>query len=192
MRTFIAIPLPGEIHQKLADLIQRLKEPGNHAVRWVTAENIHLTLKFLGEVAPEKAQDISHAMEEIAGQAHFFDIRIKHTGAFPNLKRPRVFWVGISQFDELKNLQEMLEKKMERLGFESENRPFSPHLTLGRVNESASRQELDRIVEKITRNQAIELGSVHVTEMQLFKSDLTPKGSIYSVLFTANLSKSEP
>jgi RNA 2',3'-cyclic 3'-phosphodiesterase len=189
MRTFIAVPLADEIHRKLAALIQRLKEPGNRAVRWVAPENIHLTLKFLGEVAGDKVRDITQALEELAGECHPFDICIQHTGAFPNLKRPRVFWVGISQYEELKNIQGLVEKKMEKLGFEGENRSFSPHLTLGRVNDAASHSDLDRVIEKTTREQAVDLGSVHVEEMHLFKSELTPRGSIYTTLFTVHLSK---
>jgi|WetSurMetagenome_2_1015567.scaffolds.fasta_scaffold39050_4 RNA 2',3'-cyclic 3'-phosphodiesterase len=192
MRTFIAIPLPDEIHQKLAELIRNVREQNNHFVRWVNAENIHLTLKFLGEVDSEKIPAITQSILETAQQSDPFDLQVKQTGAFPNLKRPRIFWVGVSQLEKLKTLQELLEIKMAKLGFEIEKRPFSPHLTLGRVNERASHEELESTVKKISSLETVDLGIVHVDTIKLFKSELSSKGSLYTPLFTAKLSKLEP
>jgi RNA 2',3'-cyclic 3'-phosphodiesterase len=189
MRTFIAIPLPEHIHHQLADIIDKLREPGNQAIRWVAPQNIHLTLKFLGEIPPQKTRDVSRVLEEIAAQTHPFTLEIQRTGCFPNMKSPRVLWVGVSQLEDLKVVHEKLERKLESLDFQMENRPFSPHLTLGRVNERALPTDLIKTVEKIRALQNLSLGDVNVDQMTLFKSDLTPKGSIYSPLLTVHFLK---
>ena len=190
IRAFIAIDLTAEITQKLEQVLAELKArlPAN-AIRWVAAQNIHLTIKFLGDVAIHKQGPLTKILQTEASRHAAFDIQVGELGVFPNLRRPHVVWIGVKAPPELVVLQNGVESGMAQLGYPPEERPFSPHLTLGRVSRNASPDELRRISDALSKRQVDWLGEVHVQAVHLYRSDLQPGGSIYTRLFTANLAE---
>ena len=132
IRAFIAIKLPDDIKEHLAFVITRLKPGLENAVKWVNPEAIHLTLKFLGNVPSHKIADITEAISGVAGKTGAFDLELNGCGVFPNLKWPRVAWVGLGgNIDAIKLLQQEIDLALRPFGFTPEVREFSPHLTLG-------------------------------------------------------------
>lgn len=153
IRTFIALDLPPAIHQAIERLSLELQRT-QAAVSWVKPGRMHLTLKFLGDVQPEKIGEISTALERVTSNTLPFRIRPVGCGAFPSTKQMRVVWVGLQgDLDPLKRLQQDLEDAMASSGFERETRSFKPHLTLGRVR---GRQNLHALQEALLANQSFE------------------------------------
>ena len=188
LRAFIAIELPGGLQKEISQVIERLQTTaGKSAVRWVAASNIHLTLKFLGDIAPTSLGVIEEALRIEAGLHSGFRMEAGGLGAFPNTKRPRVIWLGVDAPPELTSLQRGIDSATAKLGYASETRPFSPHLTLGRVRENASSSELSALASKLNEVRFHSPGSFDVGAVQLFKSDLLPGGSVYTRLFSASL-----
>ncbi len=191
IRAFIAIELPAEVQQSLDEVMRqlrhRLQTLPKDAVRWVPAGNIHLTLKFLGEVSLANL-DLLKEMLLTEAKAHPpFEFSVGGLGAFPNAKSPRVVWVGVQAPPELLTLQGAIESKMEMLGYSREERPFSPHLTLGRVSRNTTNPEARQVGEALQAIKVGFLGLVCAQGVSLFKSDLRPTGSVYTCLLTAPL-----
>ena len=184
IRTFIAIGLPDNVHHALADVQQRLRnEPGGSAGRWVRPENIHLTLKFLGDVEEASVPAISARMRRACAGVAPFEVTIEGTGCFPNTRRPRVVWAGIGKPHEmLSNLQDRVEKQMEALGMQREGRPYSPHLTLGYARKNARRHEIEALGRLVADDQPDRIATVLVEGITLFRSELTHQGAIYTAL----------
>ncbi len=187
IRAFIAIELSKEIQTGLDGVLKRLR-PATEAVRWVPAGNIHLTLKFLGDTPVEKVEPLKKSMESEAIRHEPFEIQVGTLGAFPNPRRPRVIWVGVQAPAELARLAAGVEKAVQSLGFVPEERPFSPHLTLGRVSQHASYDEIGALAELITNTRVESLGIARVDKIHLFRSDLRSTGAVYTSLFEARLS----
>jgi 2'-5' RNA ligase len=150
-------------------------------LRWTRPEALHLTLKFLGETAPEALDDITRVISEAAALTAPFTLRLHGTGAFPSLARPRVLWIGADPAPELLRLQAEMGHALEPLGFAPEPGPFRPHLTLGRVRRGAERSaELRRLPELLSgvRFEA----ALPVPSLELMRSHLAPEGSRYEVV----------
>ncbi|MGQ9666787.1 MAG: RNA 2',3'-cyclic phosphodiesterase [Anaerolineae bacterium] len=184
IRSFVAVPLGEELHRELDRLLRRLQAdapPG--AVKWVPAANIHLTLKFLGDIRPEQVEPILKALGTAVGELPPFSFVVEGFGCFPGVRRPRVLWAGVRETTgRLQVLQERVERALNPLGFPPEGRAFSPHLTLGRVREGVRPAELRGISQWIERTHVGELGVHTVTTVILFRSDLRPAGPIYTPL----------
>ncbi len=182
IRSFIAIELPDELRQKLGELEARLKSGGQRQVRWVNPNSIHLTLKFLGNITADKVNEITGVMEGVAREIPPFRLEVKGPGVFPNPKRARVAWVGLSgEVDKLLQLQQNLEANLETLGFAAELRAFTPHLTIARVNDVASPEERQKFGELVT-GTGFEAGNIKVDAISLMRSQLSRAGAIYSRL----------
>lgn len=190
IRAFIAIELPPDIQNRLEQVSQQLQQVlAGSPIRWVQTSNMHLTLKFLGDVS-EKNLDLLTEMIRNEAESHFeHEFSVGGLGAYPSLKRPRVIWVGVEAPAELLALQTGIENKTVKLGYPREERPFSPHLTLGRVSRSVTNQENRRIGEALQVVKIGFLGVVFVKEIRLYKSVLKPSGPEYTSLFTASLAK---
>lgn len=188
MRTFIAIELPKEIKQSLANLQSDLKTT-NADVKWVNPDNIHLTLKFLGEISDDKIDKITKIMQDISLSKPSFSIHLSNLGAFPSIRSPRVIWIGIEKgISETKELAKELEKKIEKIGIHRDNKGFSCHITLARVRSNLNRGLLAKKLEDlIGRPLNIPHPEIPVTKITLFKSTLTPKGPIYESIYLTNL-----
>ena len=188
LRAFIAIELPVELQKAISRSTGQLqKSAGKSGVRWVLVENIHLTLKFLGEVSPSQVDLLQQMLTIEAHQYSRFQISIRQLGAFPNSRRPRVIWLGVDAPPELASLQRGIELAAAKLGYPPEEHAFSPHLTLGRVRENASATEVTGLCAALESIKIDTLGMAQVDAIHLFKSDLLPNGAIYSKLFSANL-----
>lgn len=186
MRTFIAIELAQEIKDRLAE-IQKELASSQADIKWVKPENIHLTLKFLGEVEEAKIPEIIQRLQELGGQIKPFTLRISGLGAFPGLKSARVIWVGVKEdTDELGKLAEIIEDGLVKLGFPKEGRKFSAHLTLGRLRSNKNADKLGQELEKI---QIPGRAAQWINSIGLFKSVLHPAGAVYQKLSEISLSK---
>jgi 2'-5' RNA ligase len=152
-------------------------------------ENIHLTLKFLGNISLPNVDFLTQILATEADSCSQFDISISGIGSFPNSKRPRVLFIGIQAPAELDALQRGVESACARLGFKSEARPFSPHLTIGRVRQTVTFAEQKRIREILEETKIDSLGTASVNSVHLYNSDLKPTGAVYTKLFSAPLSK---
>jgi len=183
IRAFIAVEIDSQVVAKISAAITELKSrvPGVH---WVAPTNIHLTLKFLGNVEEEQIDRIGAALEEQIHPFPRFTINAKGLGVFPDLRRPRILWVGLAGI-ELESLVSRLESALEALDFAPEKRTFTPHLTVGRWRQS------DRAPK--TLRQTLEdwkdypFGSTNVDEVILFQSVLKPERAIHARLRTVTL-----
>jgi 2'-5' RNA ligase len=182
MRTFIAIPLPGEIKDSLSRLQGHLKL-ANADVSWVQRQNIHLTLKFLGEIDEPKANLVKDTLEHIAHTIRPFTIRLLTLGAFPRAASPRIIWVGVDIGEaEVTALAQSIEQALSEKGFIREERPFSSHITLGRVRSGKNRGELTKHIEELNQKFNKEKTEFTVKVITFFKSTLTPNGPVYEPL----------
>lgn len=187
MRTFIAIELPKQIKDVLADLQAHLKQ-SNADVKWVKPENIHLTLKFLGEIDEDKLVKITEIIERIASQKKQFQIKLSRLGAFPKKGFPRVLWVSVDKGDEeTKAIVKELEENIERLGIPKEERPFSSHITIGRIRSPLNKDKLLKALNESEDYFAAESIEFDVTGITLFKSALGPGGPVYEALKEVNM-----
>jgi 2'-5' RNA ligase len=189
IRAFIAIEMSPEIRRRLDQVSDELKRRlKDIPVRWVPVENIHLTLKFLGDVSVANLEVLKKILQsEIAGH-HPFEMSVGELGAFPSNRRPRVIWVKVQAPAELEAVQRGIETESTRLGYAREERAFSPHLTLGRVSRNASSRDIHRISEVLDSYKVGFLGATRVQTVHLFRSDLQPGGAVYTCLFTVPLS----
>jgi 2'-5' RNA ligase len=188
IRAFIAIDLTPEIIQHLEQVsVQLKKRLEGVPVRWVPVDNIHLTLKFLGDVSLANVEMLKKILQTEVDGHHAFEISVGGLGAFPSPRRPRVVWVGVEAPSELTAVQNGVENAMSRLGYPREERAFSAHLTLGRVSRNAVGRDERLIGESIEAIKLGFLGVARVNEVHLYKSDLHPNGAVYTRLSTARL-----
>jgi len=160
-------------------------------VKWVDPYSTHLTLKFLGNVAVDRIDEITRAIEEAARGISPFHLEVKELGVFPNLRRVQVAWVGVSgEVDKLSQLQQRTESNLARLGFAPESRPFTPHLTLARLRDWASTDERQRFGQLIAGTKFEAAYTIEVDAISLMRSQLTREGAIYSRLSLVELNKS--
>ncbi len=177
MRLFVALELSDVVRAAVRELLDRLQR-ARADVRWVRAEGMHLTLKFIGEVPEEKLASIKQALS-VTRSAKPVEMTFRGLGYFPHERRPRVLWVGIEASENLAELAAQMEAALEPLGITRENRPFVPHLTLGRFK---STQRLEPLQKEIASLPSIELGRVETREFFLFQSKLSSKGAEYTKL----------
>lgn len=188
IRAFIAIEMPEAVRAALSALEASLQPEQHTYVKWVAPSSIHLTLKFLGNIpqrqVPEIVEAVTHASKGISP----FQLHLGGLGAFPNLGRPRVIWVGLTgEVDAVMRLQRSIDQALVPLGFDMEARPFTAHLTLGRLRERATHEERRRIGGLVTATQFEAATPMSVREVSLMRSRLTPAGAIYSRLASVEL-----
>ncbi|MFH1648060.1 MAG: RNA 2',3'-cyclic phosphodiesterase [Chloroflexota bacterium] len=188
IRSFIAVELTPEIKLALTRLQDHLKAGCRAPVRWVEPGNIHLTLKFLGNINPGLTGSVATALEKAAAGMRPLHLEVTGLGVFPNPRRVQIVWVGMAgELESLGRLQQRIESGLAPLGFKAESRPFTPHLTLGRVRESAApdeRQDLGRLIADSTFEGG---GQMEVDAVYLMRSRLTPEGPVYSRLSSVRL-----
>ncbi len=180
IRSFIAIELPEVLRHKLKRLLEEFKDTGAD-VKWVRLESVHLTLKFLGSVSHEKLEKIATAVRPVVETFEPFQLTAHGIGCFPSSRNPRIVWAGLGEEGgTVARLQREIESKTADLGFPPEERPFRPHLTLGRVRSPKKR---DSLVDMIEKTSQIDLGSFAADKVILFRSDLRPEGAIYTKMY---------
>jgi 2'-5' RNA ligase len=188
-RLFIAVPLPKSLLKRLGDVQYRLEGKVPHrSVRWVRAEGIHLTLKFLGDTPQDKIPTIQEALTVVARNAPACDLTVSGLGCFPSCRRPRVLWVGVQEpTGRLRALWKAVEEVMISVGYKPERHGFSPHLTLGRVRRQSSRGDLKEIGDAVTGTAADRLAAFSADRFELIRSMLKPTGAEYTTLATFRL-----
>ena len=188
LRAFIAIELPDQLQNTLEKQTARLRQTlGNDLIRWIPTKNIHLTLKFIGDIAASHVDFLKQLLTQTADSHPQFTLQIGGIGSFPNSKRPRVLWAGIHAPAELTSLQKSIEAGTTRLGYEKEEKTFSPHLTLGRVRQNLNETTLQKTRITLGTIQLGNIDSTRVDSIHLYKSELHTSGSVYTKLFSAPL-----
>ncbi len=188
LRTFVALEMPVPIEDQLSNVINSLKADLNDVpVRWVAVENIHLTLKFIGETSEENVQQISSLIQNCAQTVSPFELQVTGFGVFPDTRRPLVLWVGVSAPENLATLQQKIESGLAHLGYPVEDRPFNPHLTIARVRRGTGAPDAKRIMAAMDAHKTISSDPVLIDSVSLFQSVLNRNGSVYNRLFSAPL-----
>ena len=189
IRSFIAIELDDNIRRALGEVQEKLQaERAAKMVRWTAPESIHITLKFLGEVDAGKMPALQNAIADACKGIAPFTLALRGVGVFPNTRRTNIVWVGAEgQVEIATELAQKIEDACVILGFAREDRPFTPHLTIGRVKRDASPDDRRFIGEMIERAQIGTLGESHVDHVSLMKSELRPGGSVYTRLMQVGL-----
>ena len=178
IRSFLAIELNENLYRSLEDLIGKLRST-RYDVRWVAPRNIHLTIRFFGEISSHDIGVISTAATRAVSTTAPFEINITGLGAFPSLRSPRVIWAGIEKPEPLMALEEMITAELKGIDWPPPDKPFRPHITLGRVKSSRGKLDLFEILKKYN---AVNPGRLLVDHISLIKSDLRPSGPVYSPL----------
>jgi 2'-5' RNA ligase len=178
IRSFVAIECNDVNIVSNVSRVQRSLSSAKADVKFVEPENIHLTLKFLGDVQEELIDNVIDVVKEVSFEP--FNFTIEGVGVFPSLRRPQTIWAGITNgLTDLSQVFNLVEDGLSKLGFEKERRRFNPHLTLGRVRSGRNR---DKLVEALKAHADEKFGEVRVDKITLKKSVLTPKGPIYTNL----------
>ena len=187
MRTFIALDISPEIQDAIREATASLRRETGSIVRWAQTENLHLTLKFLGEISPDGVNQLTQMLHAEAAIHVPFEMHIGGLGAFPNLKRARVIIIGIQAPVGLEALARGIESVCIRLGYAPEARGFHPHLTIGRVKQELTAEEGSKLRRALESSAIDSPGTARVDSVQLYKSDLKPDGAVYTRLFSAPL-----
>lgn len=182
-RTFIALELSEPVKKSLVRVQQQIGSKTG-GIKWVRPENMHLTLKFLGATAEDKIGAVAEVLARAAAGVTGIEMVVSGFGAFPNRSNPKVVWAGLETGDVLFKLHKEIDLSLEPLGFQREKRPFSPHLTLGRVRDAKARKMLRTVFEKIP---AEPIGWFTADRLTFYKSELMPQGPVYSILKQMNL-----
>jgi 2'-5' RNA ligase len=185
MRLFVALDIDAEIRGRIAQFLDGVRGFAPDA-RWVSAESLHITLKFIGEWPAERLKDLKGALAGVRGRPT--EITFSGTGFFPTAKSARVFWVGIQAGPELASLAGAVDIATSALGIESEKRAFAPHLTLARtgsgrpqrMSSDCSNPSFRRLQDKLAAMPAPAFGTMSPREFFLYESKLSPKGAVYT------------
>jgi 2'-5' RNA ligase len=183
VRSFVAVDIEEpEVVRRIENVQREVLQLGLD-VKLVERENLHLTLRFLGEIPQSRINDVIKALSGV--KANKFQIKLAEIGVFPDLSRPRVLWIGVSQgADELVKLANAVRQVVDKFAEHREEREFTPHLTIGRIKTS---RNVEKMRELVARYRGVEFGVVTVDKIKLKKSVLTPRGPIYSDLFVQPL-----
>ncbi|MBI3668113.1 MAG: RNA 2',3'-cyclic phosphodiesterase [Acidobacteria bacterium] len=174
MRLFTALDLSQEVFENLQRLLNKLRPAAR--LRWSRPESLHLTLKFIGEWPEEKLEALCEMLQGVPAPAPF-EVQVSGVGFFPNAKAPRVFWAGIAACPELSQLAGEVDRALEPLGVAREARPYSPHLTLARIQERAPLDGLHRAIQAIP---SLDFGRFTPDRFYLYQSRLVSGGSVYT------------
>lgn len=199
MRLFVAINLPDHVRNGVSGLVEKLRASGGR-VRWARRENVHLTLKYLGEVTPPLAEDVISSLAGCLADKSVVELRFVGMGVFPDARRPCVIWLGVGGNRALSTLAEIhrdIDEGLARLGFEPDARPFRPHLTIGRIrrvrgkgvsrsagNEGLVGRRLERLLESVDVPDEV----FRVDSIELMESVLKPSGAEYATVSSFTLS----
>lgn len=188
MRLFVAINLPEEVRKAVREAVKPLEERGLPA-RWLNPESYHVTLKFIGEVRPDREADCVEVLRRVCSGYRPADLTLEEVGAFPSLRRPNVVWVGVDPTPQLRALKHDLEHGYASLGVDRETRAFRPHVTVARAHDDANAGEF-RLLEDLARGIDLE-ASFTARHLDLMRSRLRSDGAVYSVEHEVSLSGGE-
>ncbi len=175
-RGFIAVDITAI--QKLTEFEKEIEETGAN-IKLVEPKNIHITLKFLGDTEEYLIDEIEKIMKDAVKETKPFNIQLKGTGVFPNTDYIKVVWIGIEHRDQAGAIAHKIDEQLAKIGFKKEKRGFSPHLTIARVRSAKNKEKLVQVIEKYND---VEFADLQIDSIKLKKSDLIPKGPIYTTL----------
>jgi RNA 2',3'-cyclic 3'-phosphodiesterase len=189
LRTFIAIELDETLRLAIKHVQDKFKRQAPpDSVRWVAPDGIHLTLKFLGDTPRSRVPEIEDALRRACAAFAPFEFSVEGRGCFPNYRRPRVIWVAVRDRGQaLARLNQAVEREVAPLGWPTEDRPFSPHLTLGRVTRNADSRAEQAVGQMVEKSVVEQIGLQRVTAVNLIMSDLRPSGAVYNRLLSVEL-----
>jgi len=180
IRAFIAIPLDPKIQHSIEHVQNHLKKTYND-IKWVTPENAHITLKFLGDIDTKQVKSVKEAIANCTQKAKSFTVNLSRLGAFPNSDHPRTIWVGLNDIKQrLSQIVESLDKELGKIGFQSDQKPFHPHITIGRIRFSKS---INVLSQSTSNNEIFENCTQIISKITLFQSTLHKEGPIYKSLY---------
>ena len=189
IRVFVAVELPAEVKSEFAGLVSAIDALGVRGVRTVRSGGIHLTLKFLGDVSVARLPEIRSAMDTAVSDAEPFTLSLGDAGVFPNRGMARVLWVGVEgDLKRLAHLQQRVELTLSGLGFRPERRGFNPHITAGRIRDSVSRADRQKVTEVLFSHEYAR-PVIRAEGISLIQSVLRPDGAIYEPIYSASLSE---
>jgi len=183
IRSFVALEFPSSIQSAIIWQTTNLrKHYPNPIIRWVKQGNIHLTLKFLGDLAETDLEFIARSLAHEASRVDPFSISFSNMGIFPNPKKPRIIWLGVNSPPILGKFQSKIEALTSRHGIQIEKRPFSPHITLGRITNRLSMLNIENLILDMGSINVSSIDTVNISAIKIFKSDLKPDGPIYTAI----------
>lgn len=182
IRSFVAVDLTEGVRQKVSEILERLQKGARFTgarPAWVQPGNVHLTLKFLGQIDEGQREAVVRALAPIAARHAPHTVRVRGLGVFPSPRAPRVVWIGVKKATPLFRLQEEVDRALVALGFPEEDREWSPHLTLARLKSMRGARAL---MDVVASHGAWDCGDWPIHECVLYQSTLRPTGSIYTPL----------
>lgn len=192
VRCFVAIELPADVKRELASLSENLRDSCRAPVKWVEGEAMHLTLKFLGNVPASQIEEIRSAVASACTDTGPLRLHAAALGAFPSARNPRVVWVGLQgDAEALGRLAERIDDSTASLGFARESRPFTPHLTLGRVRQEATTTQRASIAMALENATPANPEPFDVSQVSIMRSQLSPRGARYTCLGRVDLARHE-
>ncbi len=183
VRVFVAVGLSGEAREQLIDAVERIRGEIPQGIQWANPGGMHLTLKFLGNIRASGVGPLLECLGPVAVRAKPFALGLSGLGMFPNRRKPHVLWAGVDgDLDALARLQQASEEAITRLGYPPEQRPFAPHITLGRPRHNVSDAQLSRIGAVVSGLMPPQPVAWQVASLELMQSELHPTGARYTVL----------
>jgi len=190
LRTFIAIDFTEAVISKIGKIIEYFKtQTPSDALKWISTENLHLTIKFLGEIREDRLNQVKTILSDVITGQPAFSIGIEGLGMYPNKHHPRVIWLGITNNDTLTDIHAILDRAFTAVGVNPDKREYTPHATIARVNRHINPETVKEIGESLSQFKVDSLGHIKVEEIILYKSELTPNGAIYSPLTSIALNE---
>ena len=187
IRSFLAVPIPNNVCKALLEQIDFLSKKVPRNIKWVSEENLHITLKFIGQFRKADVIKLKHCLHEPFANIHAFKITFNQFGSFPNLARPRVIWFGFDCPPPLEEVYSIAEECYHNLGYMPEQRKFSPHLTIGRVRRDASTQEVKELSRSLATLKSEFSIAFTASSVAFYESRLTSSGPVYTELFNIPL-----
>ena len=193
VRVFVAVGISAEAREQLIGAVERIRQEVPQGIQWANPNGMHLTLKFLGNIPSVGVGPLLECLEPVASEAKPFPLQLDGLGMFPNRRKPRVLWAGVDgDLDELSSLQQASEDAINALGYPSEQRPFRPHITLGRPRRSVSDAQLSRIGAAVSSVAPPSPAGWQVESVDVMQSELHPTGARYTVLGSVPLKSPPP
>ena len=193
VRVFVAVGLSPEAREQLVDAVARIRNEIPEGIQWANPSGMHLTLKFLGNIPATGVGPLLDCLATVGRESAPFMLHLDGLGMFPNRRKPRVLWAGVDgDLDALSRLQQAAEEAINALGYPPEQRPFRPHITLGRPRRSVSDRQLARIGDTVTALGPPRSLSWPVDSMDVMQSELHPSGARYTILGSAVLESPLP
>lgn len=187
IRSFLAVEIPLSNKEKILKLINSFNEKSDDLIKWVSKDNLHITLKFIGDLNIDHISTIQNSLAKQFSSVPAFDIHINGLGVFPNRSKPRIFWLGFDHNKNLERIVSIIENCAVNLGYKADDKPFSPHLTIGRVHRDISSGDLNAFTKNFQDHQLEVIPDFKVSHVTLFKSELTREGPLYNHLFRVSL-----